>query len=101
MALGDLDSRGVAVLGNVPEGLPPLQLPSFPAEHLPTLVAHAAGLALVLFSSGMLTARSFADKNRYTIDVDREFAAFGAANIASALSHGFAVTGADSRTRVK
>jgi MFS superfamily sulfate permease-like transporter len=53
---------------------------------------------LVLFSSGMLTARSFAEKNRYEIDVDREFAAFGAANIASALSQGFAVTGADSRT---
>ena len=45
-----------------------------------------------------MTARSFASKNRYAIDIDREFAAFGAANIASALSQGFAVTGADSRT---
>ena len=98
VAVTGLDARGVAVLGNVPAGLPPLRLPSFPAEHVPALVAHAAGLALVLFSSGMLTARSFADKNRYTIDADREFAALGAANVASALSHGFAVTGADSRT---
>jgi len=64
------------------------------------MVADAAGLALVLFSSGVLTARSFAAKGHYTIDVDREFAAFGAANIASALSQGFAVTGADSRTAV-
>ena len=55
-------------------------------------------VALQLFSSGMLTARSFADKNRYEIDVDRELAAFGAPNMASALSQGFAVTGADSRT---
>src|SRR5262249_15136548 len=31
---------------------------------------------------------------------DREFAAFRAANISSALSHGFGVTGADSRTAV-
>ena len=46
------------------------------------------------------TARSFATKGHYTIDVDRKFAAFGAANIASALSQGFAVTGADSRTAV-
>jgi high affinity sulfate transporter 1 len=96
-ALG-LERHGVAILGNVPAGLPPLRLPSFPAEHLPTLVANAAGLALVLFSSGMLTARSFAEKNRYEIDVDKEFAAFGAANMASAFSQGFAVTGADSRT---
>lgn len=96
-ALG-LEGHGVAILGAVPAGLPPLKVPSFPVEHVPTLVAHAAGLALVLFSSGMLTARSFAEKNRYEIDVDREFAAFGAANIASAFSQGFAVTGADSRT---
>jgi MFS superfamily sulfate permease-like transporter len=46
----------------------------------------------------MLTARSFADKNRYDVDADREFAALGAANIVSALSHGFAISGADSRT---
>jgi len=98
VALLDLEGQGVAVVGNVPAGLPPLRVPTFPLEHLPTLVANAAGLALVLFSSGMLTARSFAEKNRYHIDVDREFAAFGAANIASALSQGFAVTGADSRT---
>ncbi len=93
-----LGAKGVAILGAVPAGLPPLRLPEFPLEYLPTLALHAAGLALVLFSSGMLTARSFASKNHYDIDVDREFAAFGAANIASALSQGFAVTGADSRT---
>jgi MFS superfamily sulfate permease-like transporter len=46
----------------------------------------------------MLTARSFAAKNRYDVDVDREFSALGAANIASALSQGFAISGADSRT---
>jgi MFS superfamily sulfate permease-like transporter len=46
----------------------------------------------------MLTSRSFASKNNYDIDADREFAALGAANIASALSGGFAVSGADSRT---
>lgn len=98
VALLKLDERGVAILGSVPAGLPPLRWPAFSPEHLPSLVASAAGLALVLFSSGVLTARSFAAKNRYEIDVDREFAAFGAANLASALSQGFAVTGADSRT---
>ena len=46
----------------------------------------------------MLTARSFAAKNRYEIDVDSEFSALGAANIAAAVSQGFAVSGADSRT---
>ncbi len=98
VALLGMEERGVAVLGSIPAGLPPLRIPSFPAEQLPSLVGDAAGLALVLFSSGMLTARSFAEKNNYEIDVDKEFAAFGVANIASAISQGFAVTGADSRT---
>lgn len=97
-AMLTLESRGVAILGAVPAGLPPLRWPTVPLEHLPSLVADAAGLALVLFTSGTLTARSFAAKGRYEIDVDRELAAYGAANIASALSQGFAVTGADSRT---
>jgi MFS superfamily sulfate permease-like transporter len=46
----------------------------------------------------MLTARSFATKNGYDIDADQDFAALGAANVASAVSQGFAVSGADSRT---
>ena len=94
-ALLTLDAQGIAILGSVPAGLPPLRWPTFPLEHLPSLVADAAGLALVLFTSGTLTARSFASKAHYEIDVDRELAAYGAANIASALSQGFAVTGAD------
>jgi high affinity sulfate transporter 1 len=93
-----LDAAGVKVIGMVPAGLPALGAPSFPLEFLPRLCAEAAGVALIGFSSMMLTARSFAAKNRYDIDVDREFAALGAANIAAALSQGFAVSGADSRT---
>ena len=100
VALFRLDRHGIAILGPVPAGLPPLQFPTFPSDDIPSLLGSAAGLALVLFSSGMLSARSFALKRRYEIDADRELAAFGAANIASAISQGFAVTGADSRTAV-
>jgi high affinity sulfate transporter 1 len=94
----DTDPYHVAILGKVPAGLPRLSLPRFPLHDLPQISAEAAGLALVLFSSGMLTGRSFASKNGYDLDADQEFAAIGVANIASAVSRGFAVTGADSRT---
>jgi high affinity sulfate transporter 1 len=94
----DLQRYGVAIVGDVPAGFPPLHIPRFPLSMMPSLLGDATGLALVTFSSMMLTSRSFASKNRYDIDADREFAALGAANIASALSHGFAVSGADSRT---
>ena len=99
-AVLELHAQGVTVLGPVPAGLPQLRWPTVPLQDVPSLAAAAAGLALVVFTSGTLTARSFAAKGGYRIDVDREFAAFGAANISSALSQGFAVTGADSRTAV-
>jgi high affinity sulfate transporter 1 len=100
VALIGLDRYGVAILGPIPAGLPALRFPTFPLDDTPSLLGSAAGLALVMFSSGMLSARSFAAKGGYDIDADRELAAFGAANIASAMSQGFAVTGADSRTAV-
>ena len=99
-AVLELDAHGVAVLGPVPPGLPQLRWPTMPLQDVASLAADAAGLALVVFTSGTLTARSFAARGSYQIDVDREFAAFGAANISSALSQGFVVTGADSRTAV-
>jgi high affinity sulfate transporter 1 len=93
-----LKELGVATVGAVPAGLPPLRIPEFPLGMLPSLVGDATGLALISFSSMMLTGRSFAEKNKYDIDADREFAALGAANVASALSQGFAISGAASRT---
>lgn len=94
----NLQDLGVKTVGEVPAGLGSLRIPHFPLSLIPTLLGDAAGLALVTFSSMMLTSRSFASKNRYDVDTNREFAALGAANIASAFAGGFAVSGADSRT---
>jgi MFS superfamily sulfate permease-like transporter len=63
-------------------------------------VEHAASIALISFTSGILTAKSFARRNRYDVDANQELIAFGACNIASGLVQGFPVTGADSRTAV-
>jgi high affinity sulfate transporter 1 len=95
-----LAANGVKTLGVVPAGLPALAVPQVDPSTLPVLLADAAGLALVSFSSLMLTARSFASKNGYDVDADQDFAALGAANVASALSQGFAISGADSRTAI-
>ncbi len=93
-----LDARGVAVIGAVPAGLPALHLPTISLHLLDEIAAAAAGLALISFSSTMLTARAFASKNRYDINVDKEMAALGASNIAAGLFQSFAIAGADSRT---
>ncbi|HEX6272987.1 MAG TPA: SulP family inorganic anion transporter [Polyangiaceae bacterium] len=98
VALLGLDARGVRVVGDVPAGLPRIAIPQFSLATLESLFGSAAGVALVSFASAMLTARAFAAKNGYEIDANRDLAAVGASNVAAALSQGFAVSGADSRT---
>ena len=95
-----LETRGVAVVGALPAGLPGLSWPHFDPAFLRPLLGGALGVALVSFSSGMVTARSFAARNRYDIDADQELIALGACQMAAGLSQGFAVTGADSRTAI-
>jgi MFS superfamily sulfate permease-like transporter len=55
---------------------------------------------IVSFGSGIVTARSFGAKNKYAVDANRELVGFGAANVASGLFGGFAVTSSDSRTAI-
>ncbi|WP_165314190.1 SulP family inorganic anion transporter [Vibrio ziniensis] len=95
-----LDTVGVQVVGVIQGGLPTFQAPTFDIGVSRELVVPALNLAVVSFVSMMLTARSFAAKNGYDIDADKEFQALGLANLASAFSQGFAISGADSRTAV-
>ncbi len=75
MALGiaassffNLGQHGVSLLGSIPAGLPGLMIPYIGGADWGHLVFGAAGLALISFNSGMVTARGFAVKNRYEID---------------------------------
>ncbi|ATG74657.1 sulfate permease [Zobellella denitrificans] len=94
------ERAGIMVVGTISGGIPSLQIPEFPPGLMRELVLPALNLAMVSFVSMMLTARSFAAKNGYDIDADKEFRALGVANLASAVSQGFAISGADSRTAV-
>ncbi len=95
-----LQDIGVSVVGITQGGIPKFQTPEFKLGEVRELVIPALNLAIVSFVSMMLTARSFAAKNGYDIDANKEFRALGFANIASAFSQGFAISGADSRTAV-
>lgn len=96
----NLKQFDINTIGTVTGGLPVFNTPIYDIGIIRELVVPALNLAIVSFVSMMLTARSFAAKNGYDIDADKEFRALGIANIGSALSQGFAVSGADSRTAV-
>lgn len=96
-ALG-LEAEGVAVVGDVPAGLPRLRWPEFDPQFLQPLFGGALGVALVSFCNAMVVARSFAAKHHYEVDADRELSALGASQLAAGLCQGFAVSGTESRT---
>jgi MFS superfamily sulfate permease-like transporter len=64
------------------------------------LVAGAAGIALVSFADTSVLSRTFALRGGYEVDPNQELVALGAANIASGLFQGFAVSSSASRTPV-
>lgn len=96
----NLDHYGFSILGEVSAGLPKFHVPHFEMDTLGSLISDAAGISLVSFTSGVLTSKSFARRNRYRIDASQELIGFGASNLASWLAQGFPVTGASSRTTV-
>jgi high affinity sulfate transporter 1 len=88
------------VVGPVPRGLP---IPSIPIVHwseLAELTAAAAGIALVSFADTSVLSRTFAGRNRFRVDPNRELLGLGIANVAAGLLRGFPISSSSSRTPV-
>ena len=97
----DLAERaGLSVVGVLPQGLPPFTIPSVTASDIGTLVIGAVGIAIVAFADTSVLSRTFALRGGYEVDPDQELVALGAANIASGLFQGFAISSSSSRTPV-
>lgn len=90
----DLDARGVALVGEVPRGLPTLQLPDgqLLADHPSTVALAAVALVLIGFSQTAGDARAFAARHRYRIDINQESVAQGMANVGAGLFQGMPVS---------
>ncbi|PSJ59882.1 SulP family inorganic anion transporter [Pseudaminobacter soli (ex Li et al. 2025)] len=97
-ALFDFEGRGIKVVGTLPRSLPALSFPLSPTISARDLLLGGAAVWLVGFGSGLVTARSFAAREKLEVDANAELNGFGAANIASGLFSGFPVTVSDSRT---
>lgn len=91
---------GLAVVGEVPAGLPTPAIPSFGTADLAALLLPAIGIAVVGFSDNALTGRAFAARHGTHVQANTELAALGATNVATALTHGFPVSCSGSRTSI-
>ncbi|WP_083194860.1 SulP family inorganic anion transporter [Pararhodobacter sp. CCB-MM2] len=98
-ALG-LGDRGVAVVGEVPQSLPPLTMPSFSPELLKQLFVPALLISVIGFVESISVAQTLAAKKRQRINPDQELIGLGAANIGAAFTGGYPVTGGFARSVV-
>jgi SulP family sulfate permease len=63
----DLGSYGVALVGDVPAGVPQLTIPIVQWADLAALAPAAVAIAFLAFSDGILLAQTFAEKNGYEV----------------------------------
>jgi SulP family sulfate permease len=95
-----LHQQGVAVVGQIPQGLPALQWPTGSADLWSMLFWSALFIAIIGYVESISMGKTLAAKRRQRIDTNQELIGLGAANVASALTSGFPVTGSFSRSVV-
>ena len=95
-----LAERGVAVIGSVPGGLPPLTLPGFNGSLWYALLIPALLISVVGFVESISMAQMLAARRRQRISPNQELVGLGGANLAAAFTAGMPVTGGLSRTVV-
>jgi len=100
VVLFDMDQRGVEIVGTIKGGLPSLGVSDVAVRDYLSLVLSAVGVALVGFAEGLGAAKTYAARNHYEADANRELLGVGAANLGAGLSGGMVVNGSLSKTAV-
>lgn len=96
----NLDEQGVALLGEVPQGLPTLGLPVVNRQDLNQLLPIAmAGFVLAAVETSAI-GRMFGQKHANQFDANQELLAIGAGNLLSGIGRGFPVSGGMSQSLV-
>lgn len=98
-ALG-LAERGVSIVGDVPQALPPLTIPVVTPDLIRQLTLPAILISIIGFVESVSVAQTLAAKRRQRIDPDQELIGLGAANLGAAFTGGFPVTGGFARSVV-
>ncbi len=95
-----LAEMGVKIVGEVPQSLPPLSMPSLSPELVGSLLMPAILISIIGFVESISVAQTLAAKKRQQIDPNQELIGLGAANLGAAFTGGFPVTGGFSRSVV-
>ena len=94
LGLGD---KGVKLIGEIPQSLPPLSFPPFTMDLIRTLFLPALAIAILGIVEAISIAKSISNESGEKIDGDREFVGQGLSNMAAAFFS--AIPGSGSFTR--
>jgi sulfate permease, SulP family len=89
---------GVAVLGEVPSGLPQLTFPVLPLSGWLELVPIALAIAALTTAEGLTTSQNAARRNGETLEANGELLAYSLANVAGACTASMPIGASVSRT---
>ncbi|WP_430448245.1 SulP family inorganic anion transporter [Rhodophyticola sp.] len=95
-----LSDQGVAIVGAVPQSLPPLTMPAFSPDLVGALLVPALLISVIGFVESISVAQTLAAKKRQRIDPNQELIGLGAANIGAGFTGGYPVTGGFARSVV-
>jgi len=95
-----LQNWGVKIVGAVPQGLPPLTMPSFSPSLWSDLFVSAVLISVIGFVESVSVAQTLAAKKRQRIEPDQELIGLGTSNISAAVTGGYPVTGGFARSVV-
>ena len=96
----DLASRGVAIVGPVPRGLPDLGAPALGWRNAVVLLGAAASMFVVILAQSAATSRAYAVKYEEEFSEGTDLVGLGAANVAAAFSGTFVVNGSPTKAQM-
>jgi high affinity sulfate transporter 1 len=100
-SLLDASSHGVAVVGSVQGGFPPIGLPDgITWSDIPKVLGIAFSCFVLIIAQSAATSRSFAMKHSQRVDVNRDIVGLSGANLAAGLTGTFVVNGSPTKTQI-
>ncbi len=100
-AVTDASTHGVAVVGSVSKGFPPIGLPDgIDLDNWESCTAIAFSCVILIIAQSAATSRSFAMKHGQSVDVNRDIVGLAGANFAAGLSGTFVVNGSPTKTQI-
>ena len=93
-------AQGMKIVGTIPQGLPPLTMPTWDLALWRDLAVPALLISVVGFVESVSVGQTLAAKRRQRIEPNQELVALGASNLSAAFTGGFPVTGGFARSVV-